>query len=50
MQKFETLSVKQGSYGVLKYGKRFGHFPAWKSLEKTLFWSVSMEKEIIFQT
>jgi len=26
-----------------KYGKHFGHFPAWKSLEK-IFWSVSMEK------
>ena len=28
-----------------KYGKNFGQFPAWKSLEKIVFCSVGMEKE-----
>jgi len=26
------------------YGKKFGHFPAWKSLGN-FFWSFSMKKE-----
>jgi len=29
-----------------KYGKKFSHFPIWKSLEKNLFSSVSMDKNI----
>ena len=32
-----------------QYGKKFGHCPAWRNLEN-FFWSLSMEKEIIFQT
>jgi len=28
-----------------KYGKIFGHFPDWKSLEKIVFGFVGMERE-----
>jgi len=33
----------QDSYGVWKGIEKIGHFPAWKSLEKSV-WSVRMEK------
>jgi len=45
-----SVSVRNTGFlrSLEKYGKMFGHFPTWKSLEKNFFRSVSMEKNLIF--
>jgi len=40
-----TLTLAGFLRSLEKYGKKVCHFPVWKSLDKTFYWFVSMEKE-----